>query len=137
MRISSDKSSLNPTSRAAATAYSSVPGKCFSNTPSKAVRQLQAARHSKEPCPDDKTLSESLRINARKVREQTGVRLSFWLGEVTQTNGRELDSFAVLLWLARMQAGEPNLNLADGVVRYGDDHGLEPVGGPVEADSPE
>lgn len=82
-------------------------------------------------------VDEVTSTHARKVREQTGVRLSFWLGEVTQTNGRELDSFAVLLWLARMQAGEPHLNLADVVVRYGDDHGLEPVDGPVEADSPE
>ncbi len=58
-------------------------------------------------------VDEVTSVHARKVREQTGVRLSFWMAEVTNTNGRELDSFAVLLWLARMQAGEPNLNLDD------------------------
>ena len=82
---------------------------------------------------------ETTSVHARKVRTQTGERVSYWLADVIDTNGRELDSFAVLLWMTRMQHGEPELDLADVTVAFGDDYGIEaPLDDDeVEADTPE
>lgn len=82
---------------------------------------------------------ETTSVHAAKVRRQTGQRCSFWLEDVIATNGRELDSFAVLLWLARLQHGEGELDLDDVSVAFGDDYGIEDVleADEVEATTPE
>lgn len=58
-------------------------------------------------------LAETTATQARNVRAVTGQPLRVWLADLVETAGRELDSFAVFQWLARMQNGEPGLTLRE------------------------
>ncbi len=81
---------------------------------------------------DETTVSQG-----KKVRAATGKGVQFWLNEFSESWGAEIDSWAVVCWLARMQNGEPSLTLADveDGLKYGDDIGMVP--GHVEVDDPE
>lgn len=85
-------------------------------------------------------LEEVTAPQARLVRQVTGQSRGFWIRDVIETGGTELDSWAVVCWMARMQNGEPNLTLdqVETGVKYGDDFGARAgVTKAEDADSPE
>lgn len=56
-------------------------------------------------------IDETTVQQAHLVRQVTGKPRMYWLDDVSDTRGHEIDSWAVLWWLTRMQNGEPTLTL--------------------------
>lgn len=87
---------------------------------------------------DETTASQS-----RRVRDVTGHTRSYWLLDVSETNAQEVDSFAVLWWIALMQNGRPDASLEDVEAalkvgdKYGMDTGDDDAGEAEDVDSPE
>jgi len=71
---------------------------------------------------------ETTAAQARNVRDQTGHSRGWWLKDIIETDGTEVDSWTVLWWMTRMQCGEPNLTFSEceSVIKYGDDFRIEP-----------
>lgn len=71
-------------------------------------------------------MDETTARQARMVRDVTGHSRAYWLRDISITAGQEVDSFAVLWWLTRMQCGEPNLTFdeVEGALKVGDDFGI-------------
>lgn len=72
-------------------------------------------------------LEEVTAPQARLVRLTTGQSRGYWVRDVIDSGGTEIDSWAVVCWMARMQNGEPSLTLAEVEegLKYGDDYSVK------------
>jgi len=85
-------------------------------------------------------LEEVTAAQARLVRLTTGQSRGYWIRDVIESGGTEVDSWAVVCWMARMQNGEPTLTLAEVEegLTYGSDFSVKKGASAAEdPDSPE